>query len=289
MTPEPVPGRPDIYRLDVPMFEMKGTTSPYVLDTPEPVLIDTGPADAAEPILDALEAVGIAPADLTYIVPTHAHLDHAGGAGHLTPLCENATVVCHPDAAPFLTDKAKLEHLARSVERAIGMPEPYGKPRVIDRKRCSVLGDGDSLDVGDRELQVIDAPGHAPHQFCLYDPVGDVLFSADANGMSLDDGHRPTTPPPDFDLGSAVETIERLQEIGPDTLCYAHFSWGDPGEGTAELREYAEMLDTFVKQVETARDEHGDDVPAVANALREGWGHWTLETDVAGVLRYLRT
>jgi glyoxylase-like metal-dependent hydrolase (beta-lactamase superfamily II) len=286
MTPEPIPGRSDIYRLDVPMFGMTGVNSPYVLDTPDPVLVDTGPADTAESILDALDALGIAPAELAYIVPTHAHLDHAGGAGHLAPVCENATVVCHPKAVPFLTDEAKLDHLAASVERAIGMSEPYGEPRVIDRERCLVLEDGDSLDVGDRELQVIDAPGHAPHQFCLYDAVSDVLFSADANGMYLEDGHRPTTPPPDFDLDSAVETLERLPD--PDTLCYAHFGWGDPGEGTAELRAYAEMLHTFVGQVETARDEHGDDVTAVANALREEWGHWTLETDVAGVLRYLR-
>lgn len=295
MTPEPVSGRSAIYRLDVPMFGMSETNSPYVLDTPDPTIVDTGPADAAEPILDALSTLGIAPEEVSYIVPTHAHLDHAGGAGHLAAACENATVVCHPNAVAYLTDEEKLDHLAASVERAIGVPEPYGEPRVIDRERCLVVGDGntldggDTLDIGDRELQVVNAPGHAPHQFCLYDPEGDVLFSADANGMRLDDDHRPTTPPPDFDLDTAVATVERLQEIDPDTVCYAHFGWGEPGEGSAELRAYAEMLPAFVESVATAREEHGDDVTAVANALREEWGHWTLETDVAGVLHSLHS
>lgn len=182
MTPEPVPGRSAIYRLDVPMFGMSGTNSPYVLDTPEPTIVDTGPADAAEPILDALDTLGIASENVSYIVPTHAHLDHAGGAGHLAAVCENATVVCHPNAVAYLTDEEKLD---------------------------------------------------------------------------------------------------------PDTVCYAHFGWGEPSDGTTELQAYAEMLPAFVESVAAAREEHGDDVTAVANALREEWGHWTLETDVAGVLHSL--
>lgn len=289
MIPEPVPGCPDIYRLDVPMFGMHETNSPYILDAAEPTLVDTGPADAVDPVLDALEALDIAPTELSYIVPTHAHLDHAGSAGHLAAVCENATVVCHPNAAPYLTDEERLDHLAASVERAIGMPEPYGEPRVVDPDRCLVLDDGNTLDVGDRKLQFVDAPGHAPHQFCPYDPASGVLFSADANGMRFEGDHRPTTPPPDFDLERAVETVERLRDLDPETICYAHFGWGEPGEGTAELRAYSKMLPAFVERVAAARDNGGDDVTAVANAIRDEWAHWSLETDVAGVLRYLRS
>lgn len=288
MTHEPVPGRSAVYRLDVPMFGMRETNSPYVIDAPEPTLVDTGPADATGAIRDALDALDIAPAELSYIVPTHAHLDHAGGAGHLAAVCENAAVVCHPEAAPYLTDEARLDHLAASVERAIGMPDPYGDPRVIDPDRCLTLEDGDTLGVGDRALQAVDAPGHAPHQFCLFDPVGDILFSADAAGMRLGDDHRPTTPPPDFDPDRAVETIGRLRAFDPDTVCYAHFGWGEPGNGASELGTYAGILREFVNQVAAARDA-GDDASSVADALREEWGHWSLEVDVAGVLRYLRT
>ena len=284
----PVDGQSDLYTLDVPMFGATGVNSPYLIDGPEPTLLDTGPASGADAVLDALDAIGVQPTAVSYLVPTHAHLDHAGGAGHLARACENARIVCHRRAVEYLTDEEKLVHLAESVERAIGMPAPYGEPVVIDRDRCVVVEGGETLDVGDRTLDVIDAPGHAPHQVCLYDRTADVLFGADAVGMRFGpDNHRPTTPPPDFDLEAALETIDRLREFAPERICYAHFGPGEQGAGTAELAAYRQLLPEFVDVVARARDRHGDDIGAVATAVDDRYNHWALETDVAGVLRYL--
>ncbi len=277
-----------MYAVETPMLGMAGTCSVYVIDGPEPAIIDTGPADAVEEIIAGLETLDIDHDAVEYIVPTHAHLDHAGGAGHLAATCPNATVVCHPTAVDYLTDEAKLTHLTKSVERAIGMDSPYGEPRRIDRDRVRVLGGGDTLTIGERTLDVIDAPGHAPHQFCLFDRPSAALFSADAAGMNFpDSGHRPTTPPPNFDLEAALESIDRLLEFEPETLLYAHVGAGEDGGATQELRRYKEMLPGYVDTVASLRDEHGEDVAAIAAAMNDQWGHWSLQTDVAGVLHYL--
>jgi len=288
MAPDAVPGCRGIYRLDAEMFGTTGVNSPYVITGDETALVDSGPASSAGGTADALSTLGIEPGDLTYIIPTHAHLDHAGGAGHLADRFPDATVLCHGKALPFLTDSDSLQRLQRSVERAIGMDEPYGKPSPIDENRCEPLAGGDVLDLGDRVLDVVDAPGHAPHQLCLFDRSDGVLFSADANGMYLDGaGHRPTTPPPDFDLERSVETVRQLASFEPETVLYAHFGWGEPGDGTSELRTYAEMLPRFVEEIDDARSDHGDDGAAIARAIDARWHHWALQTDIRGVLRYL--
>lgn len=282
-----VPGCADLYYADVPMFGNTSVNSPYILDSAEPAIIDTGPADSVEELFEALEALSIQPAEVSYIVPTHAHLDHAGGAGHLAAECKNATVVCHERAMPFLTDEAKLDHLAESVERAIGMPSPYGEPRVIDDGRCVAFSGGETLDIGKRTLDIVDAPGHAPHQLCLYDRDTAVLFSADANGMRFGENHRPTTPPPDFDLEASLDTLDRLASFEPERVLYPHFGPGKSGAGTREISNYREILQEFVAQVTDAHAEHGDDVGTIVAELDDRWSHWALTTDVAGVLASL--
>lgn len=288
MSLQSVPESEETFFVDVPMFDQRQTNSPYLIDAPEPTIVDTGPANGADVILSGLSELDLEPSDVSYIIPTHAHLDHAGGAGYLAQACENATVVCHEYGYEYLTDETKLDHLAESVERAIGMPEPYGEPTVIDPARCETVSGGELFDLGDRELSVLDAPGHAPHQCCLFDERTDVLFSADANGMRFPDtGHRPTTPPPNFDFEAALETLSKLESIGPKTVCYPHFGPGVVGEGTEEIRSYRQMLIEFVEEVERARTEHGREVPDVVPVLDDRWTHWALSTDVAGVLRYL--
>jgi glyoxylase-like metal-dependent hydrolase (beta-lactamase superfamily II) len=282
-----VPAAADIYYVDVPMLGNTGVNSPYIIDGPEPTIVDTGSADGVEQLFEGLGQLGIQPDAVSYIIPTHAHLDHAGGAGYLAERCENASVICHQNAVDYLTDEEKLEQLSESVERAIGMASPYGEPTVIDPDRCMVFEGGESIELGNRILDFIDAPGHAPHQLCVYDRSTDMLFSADANGMHFEDDHRPTTPPPNFDLEQTLETVERLASFSPETLLYPHFGPGEEGEAMAELRTYQETLPGYVQEVADARQKHGDDVGAIMLAMDDRWNHWALGTDIAGILRYL--
>ena len=280
-----VPGIDDVYHVDGWMFDQTGLLSVYVLDTPEPAVVDTGTADTTpELVLAALAELGIEPGDVTHLIPTHVHLDHAGGTGELARACPNATVHCHERGIDFLTDIDRLERLKRGVEAAIGFEAPYGDPELVPAERANPLADGDAIDLGDRELAVIDAPGHAPHQVCLFDDSTGTLFTADAAGMYFDDRIYPTTAPPNFDLEVAVETVRRLEALEPERNCYPHY--GVATDALDRLEEYDAMLPEWVAVVERAAADH-DDHLEIANELREEWESLGLESDVAGVLRYL--
>ncbi|WP_265108637.1 MBL fold metallo-hydrolase [Halosolutus halophilus] len=284
---ELVPGTDDVYRVDGRMFHQAGQLAVYLLDTPQPALIDTGTANTTpDAVLAALDELDIDRADLAHLIPTHVHLDHAGGTGELAAACPNATVHCHERGIDYLTDPDLLEKLKRGVEKAIGMPEPYGDPDLVPADRARALGDGDSIDLGDRSLSVHDAPGHAPHQAAFFDETTGVLFTADAAGMLFDGDVYPTTQPPSFDLEDAVATVERLQTLEPAVNCYPHF--GVASDAMARLETYERTLPGWVEAVEDAAQRLDTDDPiAIANELRSEWGSVGLEGDVAGVLKYL--
>lgn len=283
---ERVPGTDDVYRVDGRMFGQQGQLAVYVLDTPRPALIDTGTADRTpEAVLAALADLGIARENLTHLIPTHVHLDHAGGTGELARACPNATVHCHERGIDFLTDPELLERLKRGVEEAIGESAPYGAPELVPAERARPLADGDVIDLGDRTLETIDAPGHAPHQACFFDDATGTMFTADAAGMLFDDRIYPTTQPPSFDLVDAVETAERLRSFDPSVNCYPHY--GVATDAMARLWEYERVLPQWVATVERLAESY-DDPGGIADALRPEWESMGLEGDVRGVLEYLR-
>ena len=282
---ERVPGTEDVYRVDGRLFGGPGRVAVYVLDTPKPAVIDTGTADTTPgEVLAALEDLDVARDGVAHLIPTHVHLDHAGGAGKLAAACPNATVHCHERGIDFLTDPELLEKLERGVEQALGMEAPYGEPDLVPEDRARAITDGDTIDLGDRTLEVIDAPGHAPHQACFFDETTETMFVADAAGMLFEGELYPTTQPPSFDLEDAVSTVRRLQTYDPETLCYPHF--GVATDAMARLETYEAMLPEWVDAVAAAA-ETTDGVFEIANALREEWGSMGLEGDVAGVLGYL--
>jgi glyoxylase-like metal-dependent hydrolase (beta-lactamase superfamily II) len=286
VTPPEVESCDGVHVVDTRLFDLPGVMSAYVVDAERPAVIDTGAAPAAEHVLDALAALGISPGEVEYVVPTHVHLDHAGAAGALARECENATVLVHERGREFLIDEARLEHLLGSARRALGeMAEGYGEPDLVPPDRCEAIADGDRIDLGDRELAVVDAPGHAPHQVALHDDRTGALFAGDAAGMALFGEVYPSTPPPDFDPDTSLETLERLLDRAPEVVCFGHF--GARTDATAALAECREVLPGWVDAVEAARAEHGDDRDALVEVLSGDWPMPTIERDVAGVLRYL--
>jgi glyoxylase-like metal-dependent hydrolase (beta-lactamase superfamily II) len=283
---EPVPGTDDVYQVDGWMLDEPGRLAVYLLDTPEPALIDTGTAaETPAAVLAALDRLGIPREELAHLIPTHVHLDHAGGTGELAAACPNATVHCHERGVDFLTDPDLLEKLERGVEAAIGEPEPYGVPELVPAERARPLADGDTIDLGDRTLTTVDAPGHAPHQACFHDDSTGALFTADAAGMLFDDRIYPTTQPPSFDPEAGVETVRRLLDLEPAVNCYPHF--GVATDPMARLETYERMLPEWVDAVAAAA-ETTDDPAEMADTLRGEWGSMGLEGDVRGVLGYLQ-
>ncbi|NIW25901.1 MAG: MBL fold metallo-hydrolase, partial [Actinobacteria bacterium] len=221
--PVDLAGVEGVHYVDVGIFETPGYTSVYLLDAERPAVVDTGIGKRPELILDALGELGIAPDALEWIVPTHAHLDHAGGAGYLAEACPNATVAVPEVGAPHLIDP---ERLVEGTKRVVGDAwRHYAEPVPIPDERVRPLADGDAIDLGERRLEVHHAPGHAPHQCFFHEPGQAVVYTADAAGIYVParDAVLPTTPPPNFDLEQCLADAERLGALEPDVLCYPHF------------------------------------------------------------------
>lgn len=276
----------DVYAVDPELLGTPGALTLYVVDAPEPVVVDTGSANSPPAIYEALAEIGIDRADVRHVLVTHVHLDHAGGAGHLAAELPNATFHLHEAGLPYLTNAADLSRLKRSVDRAMGVADAYGDPKLVPETRCTVVTGGERVDVGDRDLELFDAPGHAPHHFAAYDPATEGLFSIDAAGMHLAGEMRPTTPPPGFDLETNLETIDRLRTYEPSVNFYGHVGPGGD-DAVGELDRYESMLPEWVDTVAERRDEYGEDVDAIVESLDARWQSPTVQRDVAGVLHYL--
>lgn len=286
MDPQPVDRCPDTYLVDNGLFGMDGALATYLLDAERPVLLDAGTEDSADRILDAMDALDVDPADVPYVVVSHVHLDHAAGTGQLLDACENATALVHERGLPYLTDPEQLDRLLQSVADAHGFPEPYGNPDPIPAERCRALSGGEQLDLGDRVLDVYDAPGHAPHHFVCFEPDSRMLFAADAVGAydPRSQSVAPSTPPPSFDLDANLATIDRLRDLEPERILFSHF--GPGGDGVADLDAAAEVLPEWVERVRDARDAT-DDLDGIVERVTPEWQSPTLRRDIVGVLQYL--
>ena len=168
---------------------------------------------------------------MSYVIPTHVHLDHAGGAGLLMMQCQNAALVVHPRGARHLIDPSKLVAGAKAVYGENKFKEYYGEIFPIDANRVIQADDNFILDFDGRELRFIDTPGHARHHFCIWDKATKSMFTGDTFGISYRDlDHQdelyilPSTSPVQFDPEALIQSINRIMEFKPERVCLTHFS-----------------------------------------------------------------
>lgn len=283
----------DLYYVDVALYESPEYGSVYILDAEQTALIDTGTGVNYEWILDGLDALGIDRGELDYIIPTHVHLDHAGGTSFLAEACPNATVCCYESGTQFLVDPTKIWEGTKEImgERI----QHYAEPEPIPEERIRDLADGDTIDLGDHSLDVYHAPGHAFHQAVFYDPANDGVFVADAAGINSPklDGVRQTSPPPGFDLEGCLQDVELLKELDPSALYYGHY--GDR-ETDGLLDEYATVIESWVEEVKAKRETLENDEAVIEYFIEnaETAEYWSDQhvpgeekMNVEGVLHYL--
>src|SRR6266536_3417373 len=153
-------------------------TAGYLVLGERPALIETGPSRVASVVAEGITKAGLDPRDLGWIVLTHIHLDHGGGAGDLVRTFPNATVVVHPFGARHLVDP---ERLLASSARVYGelMDTVYGGLTPVEASRIKAVEDGEVIDLGGRRLELIHAPGHARHHIGVFEPDAGALFSRD--------------------------------------------------------------------------------------------------------------
>ena len=290
---------PGVRQIDTLLGGWERVTAGYLIEGPQPVLVETGSQSSVAELLAALDALGVAPDELAGIAVTHIHLDHAGGVGDVAKAFPKATVYVHERGARHLVDPSRLVASAATVYGDL-LDSLYGRLEPTAAERVHVLADGEEIRIGpSRTLTTVDSPGHAKHHLALHDSESGLLFAGDAVGVRLHDAGilRPATPPPDFDLDQALHSLDRFAERRPAGIALAHFGLvPDPGEILAEahdtLRRWAEVAEAAWREdrdIAAALDEaFGADLAGVDPALREKLETLNgIHSNAAGIRRWL--
>lgn len=212
-------------QIDTLTAGMTQVTAGYLLATPRPALIECGPAVSIGAVIGALRARGLDPDDLAYVVVSHVHLDHAGGAGDLLAAFPSAKVVVSEVGARHLVDPERLNASSRRVYGDL-MDSVYGDCTPVAAERVVGVADGHRLDLGGgNKLELWYTPGHAKHHIAVLDPDRGALFVGDSVGVLMPGMTeiRPATPPPDFDLDLAFHSLDRYAQLRPETVYLAHY------------------------------------------------------------------
>lgn len=220
----------DIYCIDA-LYTAPEIACCYLLGSDgEYALIETGTARSVDNILATLGALDIQTSQLRYVIPTHVHLDHAGGAGQLMRHFEEATLLVHPRGSAHLIDPAKLVDSSLQVYGADAFRQLYGEVLPVDAARVVELEDGSTVTLGERTLEVLHTRGHANHHLCLYDRQSRGWFSGDMYGISyptlrFESGSfmLPATTPTQFDPQEYARSLDRLAARGPLCCYLTHF------------------------------------------------------------------
>jgi glyoxylase-like metal-dependent hydrolase (beta-lactamase superfamily II) len=241
-----LPSPPGVDVIDVNLFGAKELSCSYLVHAAEPALIETGPATVFETVRDELSRRRVDP---KHIVLTHIHLDHGGGVGHVAELFPDATIWVHDVGAPHVVDPTRLVASAR---RLFGdaLDTMYGEPMPVSEGRVRLMDEGTVIPLGDRDLTVLYTPGHARHEVTVYEPDTGTAFVGDTAGICYgDDWQKPATPPPEFDLSAALDSLARVQKLKPQTVCFTHFGTARESaleHAAADLRKWDEILRPLV-------------------------------------------
>ena len=285
-------GRPDavqdlgsgIRAIDTFTAGMPNVTAGYLIDAPNPTLIECGPAVSIERVIDALSSLGMSPADLAYLVVSHIHLDHAGGAGDVLAAFPSAKVVVSEVGARHLVDPTRLNASSRRVYGDL-MDTVYGDCTPVDADRVVAAVDGDVLDLGNgRRLDIFFTPGHAKHHIAALDSDTGALFVGDSVGVKMPGMRviRPATPPPDFNLEQSFTTLGRYRSLSPSAIYLAHYGLVDPP--LEALEEASDQLRAWAQTAEAAWREH-DELDHIADTLMQRFSDEVTPADDVAVKR----
>lgn len=266
---------PPVITIDCQYLRPRFAASYLLLEEESAAFVENNTAHSVPLLLDALLKEGRRPEQVRYLIVTHVHLDHAGGSSALMRACPNATLLAHPRAAPHLIDPARLVTSARKVYGDAVFRELYGEITPIDSRRVRVMGDGETLRFGSRNLRFIHTRGHANHHFCIHDDRSDAVFTGDSFGLAYPDlqGHGlfifPSTSPTDFLPSEARVGIRRILETGASRAFLTHFGEITRLEEAArQLGEHLDFSERLLNEVAASGIEGGELASVCERRLR---------------------
>ncbi len=226
--------------------------------------VDTGTNHAVPRLLGTLAALGLAPEDVDFVIPTHVHLDHAGGVGLLMQHLPRATACVHPRGVRHMVDPAALIAGATAVYGEAEMEKSYGRIVGVPAERVRETADQMTIELAGRPLSFLDTPGHARHHHAVWDARSRGFFTGDTFGLSYRefDTERgpwllPTTTPVQFEPGPLRATVQRLMSYRPDSIYLTHYGRiGDVQRLGSELLDQLDDMVALGRSLRDAPDRH---------------------------------
>ncbi|MDJ0776227.1 MAG: MBL fold metallo-hydrolase [Gammaproteobacteria bacterium] len=231
-----------VYCIDADYLRPRLAAIYLVVDNGEAAFIETGTSHSLANALAALAELKLDPGQVRYVIPTHVHLDHAGGASAMMEAFPHAELVIHPRGARHMIDPSALVAASEAVYGKAAFARLYGQIQPVEEQRIRVADDGTRLELGRRQLEFFDTPGHARHHFCIRDATAGGIFTGDTGGFCYDQHKHlegallPSTVPTQFEPEALKASFARILGYEPERLFLTHYG---------EFRDPATQADSF--------------------------------------------
>ncbi len=219
----------DPITIDCNYIQPHFAASYLLIENGKAAFIETNTSHSAPILLKELSKQGLSPNDVEYIIVTHAHLDHAGGASAMMSACPHATLLAHPKTALHMSDPAKLISGAEAVYGKEKFKELYGEITPVAKPRIREMNDSEELKWGNRLFKFLHTLGHANHHFCVLEIASRSIYTGDSFGLAYPDLQKkglfifPSTSPTGYDPEEAIRSVERIVKTGAKTAYLTHF------------------------------------------------------------------
>ena len=261
-----------IFTIDTGFQRPRFDAAFLVVEQGRAAFIDCGTNHSVPAMLAMLAEHGLGPEAVEWLILTHVHLDHAGGAGLLMQHLPNATLVVHPRGAPHMIDPSRLVAGATAVYGEAEIARSYGVIQAVPATRVREAEDGAVIVLAGRPLLCVDTPGHARHHLCVWDERSRSWFTGDTFGLSyreLDAQGRPfiipTTSPVQFEPEPLKASIRTLLARQPEGMYLTHYG---RVEDVARLaHDLLEQVDAMVALARSAHDAAADDAGRHVNLV----------------------
>lgn len=226
-----IPYEHGIYGIDTDYLRPQLAAMHLIVENGRAAFVDTGCSSSLPNALSALARLGIPLVNVDYVILTHVHLDHAGGAGAMMQAFPNARLVVHPRGVRHMADPSRLMQGTIAVYGAEATRRLYGEVLPVDARRITEAPHGMRILLAGRELLCLDTPGHARHHIAIVDRQSGHIFSGDSFGISYrqtdTDGRQfifLTATPVQFDPEPMHASIDLLASYRPEAVYLTHFS-----------------------------------------------------------------
>jgi glyoxylase-like metal-dependent hydrolase (beta-lactamase superfamily II) len=234
------------------------------------VLIESGPGSTLSALQAGLAQEGLSAADVTHVLLTHIHLDHAGAAGWLAANAQSLEVYVHPIGAPHMLNPEKL---IASATRIYGdrMQTLWGEFLPVPQNQLKIPNDAEEIVIGNLRFIPINTPGHAEHHYVYL--FEDIAFCGDVGGVRIPGYQylRVPMPPPELHLERWHASLARLRKEKAARIAPTHFGIFDDVEW--QLREVEKGLDSAARWLEATMSGGETSI----EHLRQSYTDWMMK------------